>query len=129
MRNPHFLLDKPDKLIFHNNLDIFFYVYLYIHVGNTMFIDNMPYKSMFNGPYSAIFLESFDGHCGEYEYLLGTILLYLENSHMSKYVVPTLNTIPLVGLDVLIEMIQDFFKCYFKNAVGPTNPLFVIVRN
>jgi hypothetical protein len=26
---------------------------------------------------------------------------------------PLLDTIPLVGLDVMIEIIQDFLKCYF----------------
>jgi hypothetical protein len=65
MQNPHFLPDKRDKSIFHKDLDILFSTYFYTHVGNTLLIDDMPYKSMFNGPYNAIFLESFDNHCGE----------------------------------------------------------------
>jgi hypothetical protein len=44
---------------------------------------------MFNGPYNAIFLESFDGFCGEDQYLLGSVLPYLENLHLSGYGVPT----------------------------------------
>jgi hypothetical protein len=54
MRNPHFMLDQLDEPIFHKNLDVFFSTYFYIHAGN-MFIDDMPYKNMFNGPYIAIF--------------------------------------------------------------------------
>jgi hypothetical protein len=43
---------------------------------------------MFNGPYSAIFLESFNGIHGEDQYLLGSIILYVENLHSSRYGVP-----------------------------------------
>jgi len=49
----------------------------------------MPYKSMFNGLHSAIFLESSDGHCGEDQYLLGFIIPYLEHLHSFRYNVPT----------------------------------------
>jgi hypothetical protein len=65
MQNSHLLLDKPNKPIFHKNLDIYFFAYPNIHIGNTLLIDDTPYKCMFNGLYSAIFLESFDGHHGE----------------------------------------------------------------
>ncbi len=65
MWNPHFLPNKPDKPIFYKSFDVFFSKYPYIHVGNMLFINNTPYKSMFNGPYRAIFLESFDNLCGE----------------------------------------------------------------
>jgi hypothetical protein len=41
---------------------------------------------------------------------------------------PLLHIIPLVGLDVLIEIIQDFLKCYFWNAVKPSNPIFVTMQ-
>ncbi len=59
MQNPHFLLNKPNKPNFHKNINIFFSKYPYIHVANTLFIDDMPCKIMFNRPYSAIFLELF----------------------------------------------------------------------
>jgi hypothetical protein len=65
MRNSHFLPNELDKPIFHKNLDVFFSLYLYTHVGNTLLVDDMPYKNMFNGPYDVIFLDSFDGHHGE----------------------------------------------------------------
>jgi len=55
MQNPHFMLDKLDEPIFHKNLDVFFSAYFYTHVGNTLLIDDTPYKNMFNGPYIAIF--------------------------------------------------------------------------
>jgi hypothetical protein len=42
MQNPHFLLDKHDKLVFHNNLDVFFSTYPYSHIGNMLLIDNTP---------------------------------------------------------------------------------------
>ncbi len=89
MQNPHFLSNKPDKLIFHKNLYIFFFTFPYTHTCNTLFIDDMPYKNMFNDPYSASFLESFDNIRGEDQYLLGSIFLYLENFHLFRYGVPT----------------------------------------
>jgi hypothetical protein len=88
MQNPHFLLDKPNKPISHKNFDICFSTYPYIHANNT-FVDDTPYKNIFNGPYSAIFLESFDDLCGEDQYLLGSIFPYLENFHLFGYGVPT----------------------------------------
>jgi len=89
MWNLHFLLNKPDKPIFHKNLDIFFFTYPYTHPSNMLLVNNTPHKNMFNGPYNAIFLESFDNRCGEDQYLLGSIIFYLENLHLSEYNVPT----------------------------------------
>jgi hypothetical protein len=37
----------------------------YIHVGNTLLVDDTPYKTMFNDLYNAIFWEYFDGHGGD----------------------------------------------------------------
>lgn len=79
---------KPDKPI--NNLDIFFSMYPYTYVGNTLLVNNAPYKSMFNELYNAIFLEfNFDDLHGEDNYLLGHVLPYLEFFHLSKYGVST----------------------------------------
>ncbi len=44
---------------------------------------------MFNGPYSAIFLELFDDHRGEEIYLLWFIIFHLEKFHLYRYDVPT----------------------------------------
>jgi hypothetical protein len=115
MQNLHFLLDKLDKSMFHKNLDVLFSAYPYIHVGNTLLVDDMSYKNMFNGPYNAIFLESFNGHCGEDQYCWGLFsLIWKTFIRLNTVFPPLLNTIPLVGLDVLIEIIQDFLKCYFE---------------
>jgi hypothetical protein len=113
MQNSHFLSNKHDKPIFHKNLDVLFFAYPYTHGGNTLLVDNTPHKNIFNGPYNAIFLDSFDGHYGEDHYLLGFVFLYMENLHSDMVFPPLLHIIPLVGLDVLIEIIQDFLKCYF----------------
>ncbi len=59
IQNTHFLLDKLDMPIFHKNLDIFFSMYLYIHIGNMLFINDMPYNSLFNKPFGAIFFGVF----------------------------------------------------------------------
>ncbi len=65
-------------------------MYPYTYVGNTLLVNNAPYKNMFNELYNAIFLEfNFDGHCGEDNYLLGHVLPYLEFFHLSKYGVST----------------------------------------
>jgi hypothetical protein len=49
--------------------------------------------------------------------------------HLDTIFPPLLNTIPLVGLDVLIEIIQEFLKSYFWNAIGLANRIFVIMWN
>jgi hypothetical protein len=54
-----------------------------------LLVDNMPYKSMYNGPYNANFLQSLDNLCGEDQYLLGFAFPHLENFHSSGYIVPT----------------------------------------
>jgi hypothetical protein len=65
MQNSHFLLDKPNKPIFHKNLDIIFSTYPYTHVSNTLLVDDTLYKSMFNGKYNAIFWSFFTTFMGK----------------------------------------------------------------
>jgi hypothetical protein len=89
MWNLYSLLDNPNKPIFHKNLNVFFSTFPYTHAGNTLLINDAPYKSMFNNLYSATFLESFDGLHGEDQCLLGFVLPYLENLDSSRYDVPT----------------------------------------
>jgi chromatin segregation and condensation protein Rec8/ScpA/Scc1 (kleisin family) len=59
-------------------------MYFYNHTGNTLFVDDTLYESMFNKPYNAIFLD-FDDLCGLDHYLLGIIILYLESLLLSRY--------------------------------------------
>jgi len=54
-----------------------------------LLVNNTPYKSIFNGLYNAIVLESFHDLHRDNQYLLGSIFPYLENLHSSKYGVPT----------------------------------------
>ncbi len=59
-------------------------------VGNTLLVYDTPYKSIFNGPYNVIFVETFDSSIGDNNYyLLGAILRYLEALQSSKVNVPT----------------------------------------
>jgi hypothetical protein len=85
MQNLHFLSNKPNKPIFLKNFDVFFSMYPYIHTNNTLLIDDMTYKSMFNALYSAIFWESFDNLRGDDHYVLGTIFFYLEFLRFFEY--------------------------------------------
>jgi hypothetical protein len=60
---------------------------------------------MFNGSDNVSFLDSFDGHYGEDQYLLGSIFPWKTFIRPNIMLPPLLNTILLVGLDVLIEII------------------------
>ncbi len=84
LRNDHFLLEKPDKLVFHKNLFDFFVRFPIMTFENTLLIDDMPHKSLFNPPFSAIFFETFYGSQNDSNYLFETILPYLESLHSSK---------------------------------------------
>jgi hypothetical protein len=46
----------------------------YIHVGNTLLVDDTTYKIMFNDMCNAMFLEYFDGHGGDDHYLLRFVI-------------------------------------------------------
>jgi hypothetical protein len=131
MQNSHLLLNKLDKAIFHENLEVFFSMYPYIHTNNTMLIDDTPYKSMLNGSHNSIFLEFFNDLNEEDNYLLGDCSLIFRI--LSFFQICCLhicaNTINLVALDVLIEMILDNLKFYLWNAIVTVSPHFVIVRN
>lgn len=76
----HFLNFNLEKRIFHKNLSFLFSKHSYVHVGNTLLVDDTPYKSLFNGPFNAIYVKSFEKFGRDDNYLLGTILPYMENS-------------------------------------------------
>jgi hypothetical protein len=84
-KNPNFLSSNHEKPIFHKNLGVFFSKYLDAHLGNTLLVDNILYKSLFNGPYNVIFLETFNNSIGDNNnYLLGDVLPYLEALQSSQ---------------------------------------------
>jgi hypothetical protein len=51
------------------------------HVGNTLLVDDIPYKSIFNDSCGAIFLELFEGAGSDGDYLLSIVLPYLVSFH------------------------------------------------
>jgi len=85
MKNVHYLSINPDKPIFHKNIHVFFSKYHDIHVGNTLLVDDTLYKSMFNEPFNAIFLQSFHNSNKDNTYLLWVILLYLKPFHCFEF--------------------------------------------
>ncbi len=72
MRNfaPHFLPFNLNKLVFHKNHNFIFFKYLDTHANNTLFIDDMPHKNSLTKPFSAIFVELFNGFGRVLKYLL-----------------------------------------------------------
>ncbi len=79
--------------------------------------------------YRDIFLELFDDVRGEDQYLLGSIFPWKIFICPDMVFSPFLNIIPLVVIDVLIKIIQDFLKCHLQNVVILANLHFVIVQN
>ncbi len=131
MQNPHFLRNKPNEPNFHKNLNVFFCKYLYFHVGNMLLVDDTPCKIMFNGSYIGVFLEFFDGLCGHDNYLLGTILPYLESLHSSKYGVFTFvhhNPFSRIRCISNRDDPQQFKMLFVKCSCG-RNPHFVTLQN
>ncbi len=72
-KNDHFLPSHPKMPIFHKNINVFFLKFPNTHIGNTLFIDDTPYKYIFNDSCNAIFLELFKGACSDRDYLLSTM--------------------------------------------------------
>ncbi len=48
---------------------------------NTLLVDDMPYKSLFNPPFNAIFLEKFYKSQTDNDYLIEIVFCYLEALH------------------------------------------------
>jgi hypothetical protein len=49
-----------DKLVYHKNISNFFTRNLDTHLGNTLLVDDMPYRTCLNPPCNAIFVESYE---------------------------------------------------------------------
>jgi hypothetical protein len=78
-----------DKIIYHKNLFDFFLRYLNIHLGNTLLVNDMPYKTCLNLPFNAIFVVSYEYAPKDDNYLMKTFLSYLEFIQYSRLSVPT----------------------------------------
>jgi hypothetical protein len=55
----------------------------------TLFVDDTPYKSLFNGSFNAIYVETFEKSGRNDNYLLGIVLPYMETLHFLEFNVPT----------------------------------------
>ncbi len=81
--NDHFLLEKPNKHVFHKNLKDFFHFLPSMPFENTSLVDNTSHKNMFNPPCSAIFFKTFYRFHIDGNYLFHIVLPYLELLHSS----------------------------------------------
>ncbi len=76
---------NPDKSIFHKNINYYFFKYHETHVGNTLLVDDTPYKNTFNEPFKALFLESFHNSNKDDNYLLWVFFFNLKPFHHSEF--------------------------------------------
>lgn len=78
-----------DELIYHKNLSHFFPGYLHIHLGNTLLVKDMPYKTYLKPSFNAIFVKSYEHVPKEDNYLVKTIFPYLKFFHNFRLSVST----------------------------------------
>jgi hypothetical protein len=73
-----------EKPVFHKNLGAF-KKYSDVCVENTLLVDNTMYKSLFKGPFNAIFVKTFDSSVRDNNnYLLGAIILWRLFNHQDS---------------------------------------------
>jgi hypothetical protein len=74
IKSGHYCVDclTHDKLIYPNNISNFFLKYLDIHLGNTLLVNDTPYRTYMNPPSNAIFVESYEYMPKEDNYLIKT---------------------------------------------------------
>jgi hypothetical protein len=60
-----------------------------MHAKNTLLVDDMLYKSIFNDSYCVIFLELFEGSHSDGNYLFSIVLPYLVSLHSFGFNVQT----------------------------------------
>jgi hypothetical protein len=109
---------------------LMFYFFAYTHAGNTLLVDNTTYKTCSMAHIMPFFGTPLMVVVGRTIICWGLFSLTWKTFiHLDIMFPPLLNTIPLVRLDVMIEIIQDFVKCYFWNEVKLANLIFVTMRN
>jgi hypothetical protein len=74
-KNEHFLLEKP------KNQMACFWVFPNTNYESILLVNDMPYKSLFNPLFNAIFLETFYKFQANIDYLFKIVLPYLEALH------------------------------------------------
>jgi hypothetical protein len=73
-----------EKLVFHKNIEDFFHLLHGTAFENTLLIDDTLHKNMFNPPFSAIFFDTFYKSHIDDNYLLKSVIPYLESLHSSR---------------------------------------------
>jgi len=59
------------------------------HLGNTLLVDDTPYRTYQNPPFNVIFIEYYEDVPKEDNYLLKTFLPYFKKFHYSGLIVLT----------------------------------------
>jgi len=91
----------------------FFLKYLNIHLGNTLLVNNMSYKTYLNLPFNAIFVESYEYAPKDDNYF---ILSYLELFHYFRLNVPTFVEFYPFGAIRRINKENVKFRTLFKKC-------------
>jgi len=78
-----------DTKIYHKHHSDFFPRYPNAHLGNTLLVDNTPYKTYQNPPFNVIFIESYKEVLKEDSYFPRILLLYLKFFHYFGFSIPT----------------------------------------
>jgi hypothetical protein len=138
----HYLVNRlpHDKLIYHTNLFYFFPWYPNIHLGNTLLVNNTPYRTYLNPSFNAIFVEFYEYAPKEDSYLTKTFLPYLKFIHNSGLNAPTF--VELYPFNAIRSIKEDdvrfrtlfekctmaystsFYKNCFTSIVSSPNILF-----
>jgi hypothetical protein len=105
-----------DKLIYHKYLSDFFPRYPNTHLGNTLLVDDKPYKTWLNSSFNAIFVESYEYMPKEHNYLIKTFLPYLDFVHYYGLSVPTFVEFYPFGTIKSIKENDVRFRVLFKKC-------------
>jgi hypothetical protein len=117
-----------NELVYHKNLYEFFVRYPNTHLGNTLLVDDAPYRTYLNLPFNAIFIESYEYTPKEDNYLMKTIFPYLEFLHNSRLIVPTF--VELYPFSTIRSIKEDDvkFQMSFKKCTMAYFAIFCINR-
>ncbi len=83
----HDIFRTHDKIVYHRNLFEYFLKDLYIHLGNTLLVNDALYKC-YQNPLNIIFVESYEKQKNFKNLLVRIIIPYLELFHYSKFNLP-----------------------------------------
>jgi hypothetical protein len=125
-KNDHFLATNLEKHVFHKSLNVFFLRFLNTHVGNTLLIDDRPYKSIFNDSCRAIFFESFESSHNNGDYLLSIVVSYLVSLHSFRFSVQTYVRHNPFGTIRSISRNDPYYNILFEDCSDSCEPTYCI---